>query len=123
MAYSAAQQKEIDRMNSELVAPTKDKDGNALITEIKDTLAAKIQKSFEQMTPDQLKARCNIAGVGSSVNFSAENNYTQAEQDDIKKIISKDQNQWGRRVAHVLPQIAAMRTAGTDESVITAIIG
>ena len=85
MAFTTEQKKQVDRLP---VSYFKAPEGSEMTDADYKTMAT---AKLEKLSPAQLKARVNITGVmGSSnrvVNYSAENNYTKAEQGAITRAL------------------------------------
>ena len=75
---------------------------------------------LERFTPDQLKAKANILGIGEAVNWSSECNYTDAEKAYIEAI--KPQSRWAIEIPLILAEAAALEADGSSSTLIKSIL-
>jgi len=76
---------------------------------------------LERFTPDQLKAKANILSIsGTTVNWSDECNYTDAEKGYIEAVapISK----WAFNVPIILAEAAVLEGDGSSATLIKSIL-
>jgi hypothetical protein len=101
MAFTSAQQTEIDRMSSE-------RQSELTLTKL------------EKYSVASLKARVNILSVSDAVNFSPENNYTVQEQAYIQAAypITK----WMIVVPEILERAATLESEGMSSAAIVEIL-
>ena len=104
MALTSQQQTEYDRFNSE-----------------RKVVWDKHLTKLERFTPDQLKAKANILSIsGTTVNWSDECNYTDAEKGYIEAVapISK----WAINVPLILAEAATLAADGSSSTLIKSIL-
>lgn len=100
MGFTAAQKVQIDRLTvaGYFKAPAD--------SEMMDAAYSKMAKGkLEKLTPDQLRARVNITGVSWGrtpvVNYSPENDYTDAEKQAIGQGL-RPGDKWAYRAADIV---------------------
>ena len=76
---------------------------------------------LERFTPDQLKAKANIIlGIGSTVNWATECNYTDAEKDYIEAATPR--TKWAINVPLILAEAAVLEGDGSSATLIKSIL-
>ena len=93
MAMTAEQETEYARLSADRKAgiyPDKD--------EVERLTPAQLKAKFERFTPVQLKAKVNILGIGATVKWATECNYTDAEKEYIEAAMPR--SKWATAVPH-----------------------
>ena len=76
---------------------------------------------LERFTPDQLKAKANILSIsGTTVNWSAECNYTTAQKEYIEAAIPI--SKWAIEIPLILAEAAALEADGSSSTLIKSIL-
>ena len=75
---------------------------------------------LERFTPAELKAKVNILGIGSAVNWATECNYTDAEKGYIEAAMPV--SKWALNVPLILAEAAALEADGASTTVIKSIL-
>ena len=75
---------------------------------------------FERFTPAELKAKVNILGIGSAVNWATECNYTDAEKGYIEAAMPRIK--WAIEVPLILAEAVALEADGSSVTVIKSIL-
>jgi hypothetical protein len=108
MAFTKEQQKEIDRLNASRIRDESDEDSPGISL-----------SKLEKRTPVELRARVNILGISDSVNFSAENDYTDQE----KAVIEAAQpTKWMIEIPKLLEDAQTLRDEGMSEYAIAVVL-
>ena len=103
MALTSAQETEYARLSDERKA-------------VLDPNKAK----FERFTPAELKAKVNILGIGSAVNWATECNYTDAEKAYVEAAMPR--SKWAIEVPLLLAEAVALEADGSSATVIKSFL-
>ena len=101
MALSTAQKTQYDRFS------------DARKTELSES-------RMERFTPDQIKARVNVTSIGSSITWSSECNYTDAEKAYVEAAMPR--TKWATEVPLILAEAAALEADGSSATLIKSIL-
>ena len=101
MAFTAEQQKEMDRMGA-------------------GRKAELVLENLEKRTVPQLKARVNVLSVGDTITFAPENNYSSTEQGVINAVMLK--SKWMIKIPVLLSDAQVLRDGGMAEASILAML-
>ena len=103
MALTSAQETEYARLSDERKA-------------VLDPNKAK----FERFTPVQLKAKVNILGIGATVKWADECNYTDTEKAYVEAAMPR--TKWATEVPLILAEAAVLEEDGSSATLIKSIL-
>ena len=109
MAFTSAQQTEIDRLGSARILDESNPDAGGLIL-----------SKLEKYSVEQLKCRVNILGMADSVKYATENNYSSTEQGVINAVMPK--SKWMIAIPVLLADAQVLRDGGMAEASILAML-
>jgi hypothetical protein len=101
MALSTAQKTQYDRFS------------DARKTELSES-------QMERFTPDQIKARVNVTGIGDSITWSSECDYTDVQKVYVEAAMPR--TKWAIEVPLILAEAAALELDGSSVTLIKSIL-
>jgi hypothetical protein len=75
---------------------------------------------LERFTPDQMRARVNIIGIGDSITWSSECDYTDAQKEYVEAAMPR--TKWAIEVPLILAEAATLAADGTSATLIKSIL-